>query len=186
MYLFSRIKDYDDNDTETLDCRERDLTDVPARISKSVTTIRLEDNKIRRLANRQFSPYHRLEHLDLSDNHIESIDGNAFYGLTKLERVLLYENRIKQIDVATFARLSSLKILFLSSNPISCLHRDIFRDLTSLEVLTLYDNQLTTLPKGIFEHNKIAIELRSDRSIHLCSLIFTINALLVFHLFVNC
>ena len=130
------------------------MTDVPARISKSVTTIRLEDNKIRKLGNRQFSPYHRLEHLDLSDNHIESIDGDAFYGLTKLERVLLYENKIKQVDVSTFARLSSLKILFLSSNPITCLHRDTFRDLTSLEVLTLYDNELTTLPKGIFDHNR--------------------------------
>ena len=151
-------EEYGDKE-ETLDCRERDLTKVPTRISTTVNTIRLEDNKIRSLSNRQFSPYKQLKHLDLSDNQIETVDENAFYGLTNLQRVLLYENKIKTVEVGTFARLSNLKILFMSSNQISCLHRDTFRDLGKLEVLTFYDNQLTTLPKGIFDHNKVRVEL---------------------------
>jgi len=123
-----------------------------------VQTIRLEDNNIKQLGNRQFSPFHHAHAIDLSNNQISSINKNAFYGLTNLKRLLLYENRIKSVEVGTFSRLSNLEILFLNSNQVRCIQKDLFNDLTQLKILSLYDNQLDTLPKGLFETNN---ELRT-------------------------
>jgi slit protein 2 len=118
-----------------LDCRDRKLTSVPNNIPDSIQQMRLEDNKITSLGNREFSPYRKLNNLDLSNNEIETIHENAFYGLRGLKGLMLYENKITSLAPRTFRGLSSLKILMLNSNHLRCVQRDLLEDLKQLEIV---------------------------------------------------
>ncbi|XP_066448085.1 leucine-rich repeat-containing protein 17 isoform X3 [Eleutherodactylus coqui] len=58
----------------TLDCRKKELQQVPTDISPDIIKLDLSSNKIKRLQAKEFTDIPNLEILNLSNNGIESID----------------------------------------------------------------------------------------------------------------
>ncbi|XP_051157460.1 protein slit isoform X1 [Leptopilina boulardi] len=133
-----------------VNCREKLLTKIPTHLPEDTTELRLEQNGITEIPPKAFSPYRKLQRIDLSHNKIEKVAADSFHGLKALDSLVLYGNKITELPSGIFHGLSSLKLLLLNANEISCIRTDLFRDLTNLELLSLYDNNIQSLSNGTF------------------------------------
>jgi internalin A len=111
-------------DMTSLDLSSRELTSLPAEITK--------------LTN--------LTSLDLSSNQLTSVPAEVTR-LTNLTSLNLSSNQLTSVP-AEFTRLMNLTSLSLSNNPLTSVPAEIMR-LTSLTSLDLIGNQLTTVPAEI-------------------------------------
>ncbi|XP_073429741.1 leucine-rich repeat-containing protein 17 [Dendrobates tinctorius] len=106
--------------TATLDCRKKELQQVPTDISPDIIKLDLSSNKIRRLQANQFKDVQNLEILNLSNNGIEFIDPAAFSGLLNLHELDLSENKLFNFQYGVLEDLYFLKRLWLRDNPWRC------------------------------------------------------------------
>ncbi|XP_054154675.1 protein slit-like [Oppia nitens] len=145
----------------TVDCSQRSLTSLPKHIPLTVRELRLEQNMIRELPAKAFSPFKQLVSLDLSKNNITTLSSDTFSGLKVLQTLFLFGNQISELPDGVFNGLSSLSILLLNANRLSCIKNDSFTDLSNLNLLSLYDNNIEYLPDGIFD------SLNNIKTLHL-------------------
>ncbi|XP_068132324.1 leucine-rich repeat-containing protein 17 [Hyperolius riggenbachi] len=110
-YLYPRI---------TLDCRRKELQQVPYDISPDIIKLDLSNNKIKRLKSKEFVDVPSLEILNLSNNGMESIDPAAFSGLMNLQELDLSDNNLYNFQYGVLEDLYFLKKLWLRENPWRC------------------------------------------------------------------
>lgn len=151
-----------------VDCRNRGLSAIPAKLPHDMTEIRLEQNQITDIAPRAFVNYPRLRRIDLSNNEIRSIASDAFRNLKSLTSLVLYGNKITHLPSRLFDGLTSLQLLLINANKIKCIEKDTFHDLSSLNLLSLYDNSLHNLPNGTFDGMKSLQTLHLARNPFSC------------------
>ncbi|UJR37599.1 hypothetical protein I4U23_030296 [Adineta vaga] len=120
-----------------VDCKDKDLIEVPRNIPDTTIELRLEKNQITEIPPKIFSHLKKLRRLDISNNLITTIYPDSFAGL------------------------KSLNSLLLNANKIVCVRGDTFRGLEKLSLLSLYDNQLKTLSNETF------LPLKSIQTLHL-------------------
>ncbi|OQV12684.1 putative Insulin-like growth factor-binding protein complex acid labile subunit [Hypsibius exemplaris] len=113
-------------------------------------TLSLTGNLLTVLENNVFSGTNELVTLDLSHNYIQEFRGTEMKNLTKLEILLFSGNRLRNL-YAGFESLTALKRLDLSGNQISNIDNDTFASLISLETLQLDGNLFMRLPMPALE-----------------------------------
>ncbi|XP_034244479.1 protein slit isoform X1 [Thrips palmi] len=151
-----------------VDCREKGLTAVPEHLPEGVTELRLEQNKITEILSKAFTPYKRLQRIDLSNNQIGKMAPDSFQGLKALSSLVLYGNKITDLPKGIFHGLSNLQLLLINANEISCVRKDTFRDLNNLNLLSLYDNNIQSIANGTFDSMKSIQTLHLARNPFIC------------------
>ncbi|CAF1267962.1 unnamed protein product, partial [Adineta ricciae] len=144
-----------------VDCKDKDLTEIPRNIPDTTIELRLEKNQITEVPPKMFSHLKKLRRLDISNNLIATIYPDSFAGLKSLNSLILYRNNLKMLPSEVFSELNSLQLLLLNANKIVCVRGDTFRGLEKLSLLSLYDNQLKTLSNETF------LPLKSIQTLHL-------------------
>ncbi|KAM9313240.1 leucine-rich repeat-containing protein 17 [Gastrophryne carolinensis] len=104
----------------TLDCKRKELQQVPDDISPDIIKLDLSSNKINRLQSKAFAEVSNLEILNLSNNGIEFIDPAAFSGLMNLNELDLSGNKLINFQYGVLEDLYFLKRLWLRDNPWRC------------------------------------------------------------------
>ncbi|CAF4205393.1 unnamed protein product [Rotaria socialis] len=127
-----------------VDCKDKDLIEIPRNIPDTTIELRLEKNRIMEIPPKVFFHLKKLRRLDLSNNIVSTIYPDSFTGL------------------------KSLNSLLLNANKIVCVRVDTFRGLEKLSLLSLYDNQLKTLANGTFSSLKNIQTLHLARNPFLC------------------
>ncbi|CAF0996746.1 unnamed protein product [Adineta ricciae] len=151
-----------------VDCKDKELTEIPQNIPDSTVELRLEKNRIIEIPPKAFSYLKRLRRLDLSNNLISIIYPNSFAGLQSLNSLILYRNNLKMLPSEIFNELNSLQLLLLNANKIVCIRGDTFYGLEKLSLLSLYDNQLKTLANETFSPLKNLQTLHLARNPFIC------------------
>ncbi|CAF3549950.1 unnamed protein product [Adineta steineri] len=127
-----------------VDCKDKDLTEIPRNIPDTTIELRLEKNRIIEIPPKIFLHLKKLRRLDISNNLIATIYPDSFAGL------------------------KSLNSLLLNANKIVCVRGDTFRGLEKLSLLSLYDNQLKTLANDTFSPLKSIQTLHLARNPFIC------------------
>ncbi|XP_052772750.1 protein slit-like isoform X2 [Mya arenaria] len=133
-----------------VDCRDRQLTEIPDNLPTDATELRIEQNRITRIRAGVFDHMRRLRRIDLSNNAIVAVDTGAFSGLSTLNTLIMYGNKITELPMGVFDGLTSLQLLLLNNNKISCVPLETFNHLGNLNLLSLFDNKIESLANGTF------------------------------------
>lgn len=137
------------------------LTSVDFAHAMNLTSLNLNDNKLKIIQSNVFSPIekthdgavfplHKLRELSIERNEISEIESNSFYGLNNLFDVNFSGNQLTTISSRTFAGLPSLNYLDLTNNRIEIIQEGAL-DLRELKQLNLAHNKLTRLTEAIFD-----------------------------------
>lgn len=135
-------------DSETIDCSDQRLTELPASIARytRATRIYLSYNKLTRLPAELWRL--PIEYLHLGHNQLTALP-DQIRELATLRSLVLESNPITRLPDA-LCELTGLRELSLQDTPITELPVDIGR-LTSLRFLSLEScKQLTRLPESLF------------------------------------
>lgn len=156
----------------TVDCSDKQLTAAPASLPPSVTTLRLEGNKIDTIRSIvQNSHYKRLADLYLDNNSIAAVkelEGSEWFSTFRV--LSLRGNYLKQIPVYAFDKAfqanNNIMHVFLGQNPWRCdchfiprfqglllKYKRVIRDLTDIRCSKSSDKktslvQISTMPLG--------------------------------------
>ncbi|KAM9502692.1 leucine-rich repeat-containing protein 17-like isoform 1-T3 [Salvelinus alpinus] len=106
--------------TSRLDCRSRDLAEVPADIPGDMVHMDLSQNSLRRLKARDFVEARSLRSLNLSDNNLEDMDTASLSGLLHLHELDLSNNNLHFFHYGVLEDLYFLSLLRLGGNPWVC------------------------------------------------------------------
>ncbi|XP_051511536.1 leucine-rich repeat and fibronectin type-III domain-containing protein 5 [Myxocyprinus asiaticus] len=127
-------------------CDKKGLLFVPPNIDRHTVELRLGDNFITSVKQKDFSNMTKLVDLTLSRNTIGSIVPHAFNDLENLRALHLDSNRLTHITNDTFSGMSKLHHLILNNNQLMYIHIGAFNDLLALEELDLSYNNLESAP----------------------------------------
>ncbi|XP_032630426.1 leucine-rich repeat-containing protein 17 [Chelonoidis abingdonii] len=105
---------------QTLDCKRKELKQVPGNIPPDIVKLDLSNNKIKQLRAKEFEDVNELKILNFSSNGIVYIDPAAFSGLINLEELDLSNNTLQNFEYGVLEDLYFLKILWLRENPWRC------------------------------------------------------------------
>ncbi|XP_061684333.1 leucine-rich repeat and fibronectin type III domain-containing protein 1-like protein isoform X3 [Syngnathoides biaculeatus] len=131
----------------TVLCAKTGLLFVPPNIDRQTAELRLMDNFITTLRQRDFANMSSLIHLTLSRNTISQIRPLAFADLQDLHALHLDANRLTTLDDAHFQGLVNLRHLILANNQLHHISQGAFQDfLETLEDLDLSYNNLVDVP----------------------------------------
>lgn len=120
---------------------------------KSLKSLSLSSNNIKRVESSQFVNLGGLEKLNLKWNNIEAIDRNTFCYLKNLRVLNLDNNPLIDIEPNTFQCLENLQELNLRATDVSYkIDRSWFEGLTNLTLLNLSDNYLENIEPKLFVH----------------------------------
>ncbi|XP_010888667.2 leucine-rich repeat-containing protein 17 isoform X2 [Esox lucius] len=106
--------------TPHMDCRSRDLTEVPSDIPREIVRMDLSQNSLRRLKGRDFVEASRLRSLNLSHNNLEDMDTASLSGLLHLHELDLSNNSLRFFHYGVLEDLYFLSLLRLDGNPWVC------------------------------------------------------------------
>ncbi|XP_007430406.1 leucine-rich repeat and transmembrane domain-containing protein 1 [Python bivittatus] len=137
--------------SQTVDCRNRGLAEVPSHLPAGTQILFLSNNDIQRLSQRTFRGTKTLKVLDLSNNSISGLLPETFKGLEHLQILNLTNNFITYVDNKTFSSLPHLRELDLSSNNISRLPRTLGNKTENITLLSLKYNQLQEVDRVLLE-----------------------------------
>lgn len=129
---------------------------------KSLDTLLLNDNQLRRLPASVFSSSPNLRYLFLYNNQIDSIEPGAFDGLRRLEQLYLHGNQLRTIQPGTFAELPRLKRLYLQNNKLERLPADAFKSIGPATRLRLDSNALVCDCEIVWLVEKMRNRMESD------------------------
>ncbi|XP_057694935.1 leucine-rich repeat and fibronectin type III domain-containing protein 1-like protein [Corythoichthys intestinalis] len=131
----------------TVLCAKTGLLFVPPNIDRQTAELRLMDNFITTLRQRDFANMSSLIHLTLSRNTISQIRPFAFADLQDLHALHLDANRLTTLDDSHFQGLVNLRHLILANNQLHRISQGAFQDfLETLEDLDLSYNNLAEVP----------------------------------------
>ncbi|RXM90826.1 Fibromodulin [Acipenser ruthenus] len=119
------------------------LTRVPTPLPRSLSDLRLSNNKINKIHPNTFEGLENLTSLLLNYNQIPDI-GTALKGLKSLSLLDLSNNKLKKLPGNLPDRLHQL---YLEFNKINAIPDDYFRKFPKLQYVRLSNNELTD--KGI-------------------------------------
>lgn len=102
-----------------------------------LTSLKLNENKIRKIPANAFNENKMMKSLDLSMNKIETIDDDAFSGQENLIDLNLEQNLVFKVNSEIFKKLSKLEILNLRHNQIRKIESKIFYGLPQLLMLDI-------------------------------------------------
>jgi len=131
---------------------------------KSVTTIRLDNNRLTTLPQGIFQGLNSLQELHLDGNRLITLPQGIFQGLNCLYQLHLFNNKLTKLPQGIFHGLNGLWQLSLCDNRLTTLPQGIFQGLNSLQQLRLDNNRLITLPQGIFHGLNCLQELHLDNN----------------------
>ncbi|CAF1126727.1 unnamed protein product [Rotaria sordida] len=151
-----------------VDCKDKDLMEIPRNIPDTTIELRLEKNRIMEIPPKIFFHLKKLRRLDISNNLISTIYPDSFAGLKSLNSLILYRNNLKMLPSEAFSELNSLQLLLLNANKLVCVRGDTFRGLEKLSLLSLYDNKLKTLVNNTFTPLKSIQTLHLARNPFIC------------------
>ncbi|CAH0726483.1 unnamed protein product, partial [Brenthis ino] len=158
---------------------------------QSLTSIKMDSNKIVELRTGSFRDLNNLETIDLennqleiihpmsianlpkllsiflSRNHIIDIPDRAFTNLPKLRILEMQGNRLQYISIRAFENIPLVQYLNLSNNQLTNLENSGIKQLVSLEVLDLSFNRITRITKESFQLMEWLVELNLDNN-HIC------------------
>ncbi|CAB1318757.1 unnamed protein product [Coregonus sp. 'balchen'] len=147
--------------SESFDCSDRKLLQVPQDISQNATRLDLSSNRIKKLSSTSFRNLRNLTRLDLSNNfnpqkHPLTIENQTFSMLDQLKELLLDGNGLSAVPSSLPSRLRFLSLKFnriktirpndfmhqlkLKQNAITHIHQHDLSSLTSLRLLGLSGN----------------------------------------------
>lgn len=141
------------NGKQTVECRKRNLSEIPNGLDPATQVLDFSENKIGILNKDVFVKKQlvNLQRLYLANSQIKSIHLNAFEGLTNLVELDLSSNLLESVPSETLIRCPSLMKLILSSNPITFLKKSAFEHLTQLNTLELSDCNISGIEEGAFQ-----------------------------------
>ena len=157
-----------DDVNDLVDCSRANLTSVPKDIPKSVRTLHLEGNQIKKIYRTDFDSFQLLETLYLHDNPIEvyetypfslsrnlkqlsiyvssNINHHIFYGLNNLEYLEIYGNKsVEAISEDLHLINSPLEYFAIHGTSITNLKNLNFNSFPQLKEINLTGNALTSL-----------------------------------------
>ncbi|XP_057657203.1 chaoptin-like [Diorhabda carinulata] len=115
---------------------------------KSLKSVNLQGNLLRRINSTYFTYLEYLEDLQVSDNIISIIDDKVFENKRFLEKIDISNNKITNIN---FRYLDSLKYLNLRNNSFSLESLLTFNKTNNLNILLLSLNKITVMKPNIFQ-----------------------------------
>uniref|UniRef100_A0A4W5JMD2 Toll like receptor 8 n=1 Tax=Hucho hucho TaxID=62062 RepID=A0A4W5JMD2_9TELE len=128
------------NQSESFDCSDRKLLQVPQDISQNATRLDLSSNRIKKLSGTSFRNLRNLTRLDLSNNpqkHPLTIENQTFSMLDQLKELLLDGNGLSAVPSALPSRLRFLSLKF---NHIKTIRPNDFMHVRLLETIHLIGN----------------------------------------------
>eukprot|EP00058_Branchiostoma_floridae_P005222 XP_002590710.1 hypothetical protein BRAFLDRAFT_89516 [Branchiostoma floridae] len=145
------------------DCGNLGLTSIPKNLPKSICSLDLSTNKIKKIQPGAFSNLPRLQVLKVINNQIRNIQPGTFANLPQLEELRLADNDMTLIQPGVFSNLPRLQSLELSRNQIKMIQPGTFANLPQLKTLDLSDNQMGKSPPGLFTNIPQLEELYLNR-----------------------
>ena len=141
---------------KVVDCKKRNLIDIPRDIPAAATTLYLGYNSLSRIPSGIFAHLLNLTRLDMNNNYINHVEEGAFEGLSNLTSLTLTHNMIKFLPTGVFKGLGLLKRFYIGQNSLESIP-----DLGGADYLTwvnIADNKLTSLtfPPGFRTLQRLA------------------------------
>jgi Leucine-rich repeat (LRR) protein len=151
----------------SVDVSRSGLTQVPAALTRSIRTLKLQGNTVTTVRCGDLDSYPLLQFLNLADNQIQELEEDALGRLEALSTLDLSGNRlnsvprslpaglailhlqhncIQELNSGDLQGLPRLKYLSLRHNGISAIQNGVFSQLTALETLDISENPLKSLP----------------------------------------
>lgn len=103
-----------------LDCKSKDLKNIPTDLPSDIVKMDLSSNSINHLKPKEFLASKDLKLLNLSSNSLDRIDRAAFAGLLYLRELDLSNNSLSYFPYGVLEDLYFLRKLFLGDNPWVC------------------------------------------------------------------
>ncbi|XP_046585507.1 insulin-like growth factor-binding protein complex acid labile subunit [Haliotis rubra] len=116
----------DQHDGLFVDCRGRQLQDIPDDLPMNMTFLDISENRITAVRNRTFQHFSYLRYINLNNNSLTTMELDAFVGVLSLTTLLLASNKF--------------------SNQSDSFPEGLFRDLGNLHTLNLQNNKMTKYP----------------------------------------
>ncbi|XP_071852947.1 uncharacterized protein [Apostichopus japonicus] len=138
-----------DNSTDTVDCSNRSLSNIPNSCSSAVE-LNLQGNNLRVLPFEAFKNFTYLKAVHISKSGITRIENGAFSGPVFLKKLYLNGNNVSELEAGIFKDLTDLKVLNLGRNFITSVGEVNFQDLRSLTKLSLGENSIKILEAKAF------------------------------------
>ena len=161
------------NNMKTLDCSQRRLSVVPARMPQSARRVYLEDNNIGQVDLQEFTGSQRVSQLVLDRNRLTAVETATFCMMTSLQELSLSANMIKSFHVSSGAECVcvALRQLDLSLNVLSAVPVNLSSFAPRLQVLDLSCNEIThaTLDSSFTQFTSLRQLDLSRNRIHLLS-----------------
>ena len=153
-----------------IDCRQRDLTEVPNFISLlgyQLYQIDLSENSITWLHNHSFVdlefvqiPSYNTPRIDLSYNILRRIDSAAFAGIMAVDLTLVFINSsLQELPVDALAHVENVTFLHLMDNEIGALPDAAFAGLSKLQAINLSGNKVVNMSKAAFHGLENTLEV---------------------------
>ncbi|XP_068249283.1 uncharacterized protein [Palaemon carinicauda] len=118
---------------------------------RSLEVLYIENNLLRYISDKVFSPLENLRFLYLSGNYIETIETNSFSGLNNVETICIDRNLLRQLDLSVFNHTLNLKQLDLSHNFLNFRDNQSFPNLSRLQKLNLNFNKIRRVSDLLLE-----------------------------------
>ncbi|XP_042369617.1 slit homolog 1 protein-like, partial [Plectropomus leopardus] len=178
--------------SDLVDCRSRDLVQVPSSVPHGTWLLDLSGNKLTEVHTRSFmglwslkillmsnnsiqtlqpqclSSLQFLERLDLSFNRLRWLPQHFFQSLSALRELHLDHNLLLHLDSTSLGNLENLRKLDLSYNRIQVIDVRTFSSLSRLILLNLEGNRLNVLKDGLLSRQQsLEVLLLSHNNISL-------------------
>ena len=144
-----------EHDLHTVDCTEKNITQVPVNADNTVQIIILDRNNLAGLKAFEFydANWAQVRKIRLQFCNLKSLMINVFSGLTKLRHLDLSHNQISVIPNNYFPPLPDLESLNLSDNILVNIHSDGFSRIGSnLSRIDLSGNNLIKISWKSFRY----------------------------------
>lgn len=141
--------------------------------NSSITTLRIEGNKVDYLASDAFDNMLYLEYLNLNENNLKTIDAAWFRNCPRLSLLDLANNGIKYLPRGAFKNLIASRTCNIIENKVSCpeiiltgnkinnISKEVFDGMEHINHLVLDNNLIRDIP-NIF--NNVNINILSLKS----------------------
>ncbi|KAJ8407309.1 hypothetical protein AAFF_G00278830 [Aldrovandia affinis] len=134
----------------TVLCDHANLPDLPKEFPCEASTINLDKNNLKFLAERAFGTLPSLRSLSIGHNNISFITPGAFKGLPNLVELRMAHNEyIRYLHTRTFSALRRLVRLDLSDCNLFNMPDRIFLEQTALRELLCFQNNFRRIPGAI-------------------------------------
>ncbi|XP_022100794.1 relaxin receptor 2-like isoform X2 [Acanthaster planci] len=134
-----------------LDCRAKQLTNVPRNLPNNTISLDLSDNKITHLTKKDLTNLPQLRQLLLSRNKLKRMEEGAFKPLTDLETLRMIACDLEDVQQRMFAAQKRLVTLDLRYNKLTRLVKNSLFGLRNVKYFDIRGNQLSEIETGVFE-----------------------------------